>query len=200
MPLQPGARGKKKAAFGRKKKKNFVSTKRKNHYKAKHAMRVRMISTQFGRGLAAVTSFKRMEVITCYAGRRIATKENLGTKAGRTRALASSGGTVDWTYLIQLSNGEYREGGQVTDISKGRLGSLINDPHGRVDKLGRPLKPNCDYFESEKDGEVYVRALRSIAPGEEFLASYRWTPRTWARLKVIQDEDKDSLSKTLFSN
>jgi len=172
VPLRPGnVRGRKKAAFGMKKKSHSVTMKKKNYHKYMAARRVKVIATQHGRGLAAISAFKAGETITCYAGRTIITSENLGTKAGRARALAA-GGSFDWTYLVQLANGEYREGGQAEDIRKGRLGSLINDPHGRVNDEGKPLMPNCEYSESEVDGEVYVRAIRCIAAGEELLSSY----------------------------
>jgi hypothetical protein len=177
--------------------------KRKNWNKEKKAQIVALANTKFGLGLIARRAIAIGECVVAYGGRAITTDENLATQAGRKRAGFSGAlvdGCNDFSYMLQLNNGEYRVGGMKNDIPVGRLGSYANDPTGLVDSSGDPVQPNVEYRESDIDGEPYLYALKPISKGEEIFADYSWTPRTWRKKGVIvqtSPTNKGSAAKNL---
>ena len=169
-----------KKAFGKRGAKKTLCLRRKRYGTEQKKMKVKMVKTQFGRGLIARCPISQEELVVCYGGLKITSSENLGTAAGRKRA-----GVTDMSYQLRLENGEYRQGGIPEDIARGRLGSIANDPYGSN------REPNVFFAEDPDDpkvgGEAYLVSMRSIEKGEEILVDYGWTPRTWKR--ILQKED-----------
>ncbi len=189
----------KKKALGKHRVRRPLCLRRKGHAGEKKKQRVKMIKTPYGRGLVARCRIANGDLVVCYGGLKITTKENLGTAAGRKRA-----GVTDMSYLLRLENGEYRQGGIPNDIALGRLGSIANDPYGS----GRDA--NVFFSEDPENpaagGEAYLVSMRSIEKGEEILVDYGWTPRTWKRVLRkekdgavgVQPDGEPSTQRELF--